>query len=378
MAPILLAVVVVAGLPRSIAAGAAPSSPTVSAYASSGWWVGVPIFASANLRGGLNPTGTLTFSLYGPGDASCSGSPMFISSVAVSGDGYYRSASFATDTAGTYHWTAAYSGDANNTPTAPSACNDPATTAWVAMRNVTLHASASTVSETGSVTNTATLGAGVNPTGVITFRLFGPDNLLCAGTPIFTSVKAVTGNGTYTSDPFVPTSPGRYQWKVAYSGDSNNAKAFTICSDGANFLTVAPALPTTPAPPPPTTAPTTTTTTPTTTTTAAPTTTTTRMSVAPTVVTPVSDVTVTAVPSRVRPGDELTVSWSGLERATSGDWVALYAVGAPGWAVVTWSYTTGTASGSVRVTVPPETSPGQYEFRLRTAKSAALTVVTVS
>jgi hypothetical protein len=44
------------------------------------------------------------------------------------------------------------------------------------------------------VSDTATLAGGVSPTGTITFRLFGPGNATCSGTPAFTSTKQVSAN----------------------------------------------------------------------------------------------------------------------------------------------------------------------------------------
>ena len=71
----------------------------------------------------------------------------------------------------------------------------------------------------GSISDTATLANGVTPTGTMTFTLFGPDDATCGGTPIFTSIKDVTGNASYTSDSFIPTAPGTYRWVAeGYSG----------------------------------------------------------------------------------------------------------------------------------------------------------------
>ena len=63
------------------------------------------------------------------------------------------------------------------------------------------HASAP-VAAGGTITDTATLSGGVNPTGTITFTLFGPNNPTCTGPAIFTSTVPVNaGNGNYTSAP---------------------------------------------------------------------------------------------------------------------------------------------------------------------------------
>jgi len=75
------------------------------------------------------------------------------------------------------------------------------------------------------ISDTATLAGAVAPTGTITFALFGPSNATCSGTPIFTKVVTVTGNGDYASGPFTPTAPGTYNWRATYSGDASNAAA---------------------------------------------------------------------------------------------------------------------------------------------------------
>jgi hypothetical protein len=78
----------------------------------------------AHLSGATSPTGTINFTLYGPGDASCAGAPVFTDTKPVNGNGSYISAGFTPAQFGTYRWIAAYSGDANNQPVS-GACNDP-------------------------------------------------------------------------------------------------------------------------------------------------------------------------------------------------------------------------------------------------------------
>jgi len=230
----LVAGVTIAGLQGT--ASAAPASPTLSNQASSGWWAGTPINTSGTLSGGVSPTGYITYVVYGPDDATCSRAPAWVTFTHVYGDGYYSSAHYLTNAAGTYRWIAWYSGDAKNSPTPISACRNPSGAAIVSKRNVTLSGAASPLLPAGAVTNTATLGNGsgpAGPTGTITFRLFGPNNLTCAGAPIFTSVRTVAGNGAYMSAPFTLRVAGRYTWTVTYSGDANNYSAYTGC-DPAN------------------------------------------------------------------------------------------------------------------------------------------------
>ena len=60
---------------------------------------------------------TITFRLYGPADAACTGAPVFTSTVVHPvANGPVTSTTFAPSQAGTYRWIASYSGDANNLP----------------------------------------------------------------------------------------------------------------------------------------------------------------------------------------------------------------------------------------------------------------------
>jgi hypothetical protein len=80
------------------------------------------------------------------------------------------------------------------------------------------------------ITDSANLSGGTNPTGTITFSLYGPNNATCTGAPIFPSTQPVSGNGTVASGPFTPTAPGTYRWVAAYSGDPNNVAVTSGCN----------------------------------------------------------------------------------------------------------------------------------------------------
>src|SRR5256885_13048675 len=100
------------------------ASPSISTTASGSVAAGGSVSDTGHLTSGTNPSGTITFNLYGPDDATCGGAVIFSSTVPVSGNGDYSSASFTANVAGTYRWTASYSGDANNN-TAVSSWNGP-------------------------------------------------------------------------------------------------------------------------------------------------------------------------------------------------------------------------------------------------------------
>jgi len=100
-----------------------PTPTTLTTQASAAVQLGGLIHDTATLSGGAAPTGTITFSSFGPNNASCAGAAAFTSIVPVSGNGSYASANFTPSLTGTYRWTAAYSGDVANAASA-TACND--------------------------------------------------------------------------------------------------------------------------------------------------------------------------------------------------------------------------------------------------------------
>lgn len=101
-----------------------PAHPTLTTTASASTAVGGTISDIAHLRGSANATGSITFKAYGPDDATCGGTPVFVSTVSVNGDGDYNSGPTIINTAGVYRFTASYFGDINNFGVAPR-CNDP-------------------------------------------------------------------------------------------------------------------------------------------------------------------------------------------------------------------------------------------------------------
>jgi len=246
-APAMVGVALLTGaaLGAAIRPGLAVNAPTISATASPTTEVGLQIFANSNLGGGANPTGTITWDLFGPGDTSCT-TPIFSSTVAVNGNGSYNSEPFTTAQAGTYRWRARYSGDVNNNPAGPTACNDPAATVVVAKASTVLTTVASgPIALGGQIHDTATLAGGLNPTGTITFFVYGPTDQFCSAPPLATSTATVNGNGTYRSADYTPPVPGVYKWRATYSGDDNNlGVSITACLDPNEASTVTAAAPT--------------------------------------------------------------------------------------------------------------------------------------
>jgi hypothetical protein len=188
--------------------------------------VGATLNDSAALSGGLNPTGTIFFRLYGPNNPTCATSgaaPVFSQVVNVSGNGTYSTTGgFATGQAGTYHWTARYGGDANNKPAA-SACADEAVVVAKATSGITT-AQSLLPNDTATVT-------GQSPTGSVDFSLFSPADPTCSGTPAFAETAGLNGSGqaSTSNTSFVMNQAGTWRWLVEYGGDSNNGGATSAC-----------------------------------------------------------------------------------------------------------------------------------------------------
>jgi hypothetical protein len=204
---------------------------------------GLPIYDAAKLEGGLQPTGQITFELFGPTDPTCAGTPLFTTATKVNGNGIYNSERFTPTAPGVYRWVATYSGDANNRPAGPTGCDDPAEQVRVTVTAVPeLTTSASdAVTLGGAIHDTAHLSDGSAPTGTITFRLYRPADTDCSGAAVFTSTVPVAGNGDYVSGAYVPTVAGAYRWVAEYSGDARNDGAGpTACSSQVELGIVRP------------------------------------------------------------------------------------------------------------------------------------------
>jgi len=207
-----------------------------------------PLTDTAHLSGGDNPTGTITFDLYGPGNDTCTGPPLDTSTVPVSGNGDYHSKPFTPTATGVYRWQVRYSGDNNNHGDGPTECGIDSETTEISpppspvLPTLTTVASNATV--LGSpISDTATLNNGFLPTGTITFDVYGPDVTSCTPAAARSSTVSVHGNGPYTSAEFTPTKAGTYLWVAKYSGDTHNLSVTTHCGETGESVVVRPAPP---------------------------------------------------------------------------------------------------------------------------------------
>jgi hypothetical protein len=109
------------------------AAPTIATSQSAGGNIGVVLSDTATVSGGSSPTGTVTFVLFPPSNATCSANgtaAVYTSPAEALSGGKATSGSYTTTSAagaGTYLWVATYSGDANNSGAA-SGCTAEAVT----------------------------------------------------------------------------------------------------------------------------------------------------------------------------------------------------------------------------------------------------------
>jgi hypothetical protein len=205
------------------------ATPTLTTTATGPVIVGQGIHDTAHLTGGLAPLGgTITFSVFAPGDSSCA-TPMVLPAVPVSGAGDYDSPPITTSQTGTYRWIAHYSGDANNNPV-DTACNDPGESSAVGKADTT-SSTAQSLLPNDSMTLSSAFG---NIGGTVDFYLYGPNNPTCdpaGATPAYQQlgVSVSAGSAQTTNSSTFVTTPGTYKWLVVYSGDGNHNGSTSAC-----------------------------------------------------------------------------------------------------------------------------------------------------
>ncbi|MDX6677220.1 MAG: hypothetical protein QOE31_1272, partial [Solirubrobacteraceae bacterium] len=233
----------------------AKATPAITTDASNDMKIGGDLSDVAKITGRSNPIGTssVVFRLYGPNDDSCTGTPVYTSTVSVPASPVspvsVTSGSYKPTAVGTYRWVASYTGDANNAA-ADGVCNDADENTVVAKATPAITTDASNDMKIGGdLSDVATISGRVSPAGSssVVFRLYGPNDDSCTGTPVYTSTVSVPASPvspvSVTSGSFTPTAVGTYRWVATYSGDANNARADGACNDANENATVAKATP---------------------------------------------------------------------------------------------------------------------------------------
>ena len=183
---------------------------------------------TADLAGGYNPTGTITFQLFRQGVAT----PVDTETVTVKGNGTYTTPTGFTlpssgTVTGTYQWNATYSGNSNNNPASDVGASNERVTVSPASPALVTTASPDVALPAGppgtvTLSDSALLSGGYHPTGTIAFTLSGPNGFS------YTQTDTVRGNGPYNASATLPTTgtvAGTYTWAAHYSGDANNTAA---------------------------------------------------------------------------------------------------------------------------------------------------------
>ena len=213
-----------------------PTTPVIQTTASAGGIVGISIHDSATVGGGFNPTGTVTFALYAPGDTTCTSTNLVagnaaFSNVALSG-GSATSPDFSTSQVGTYEWIATYNGDVNNNAVSTN-CGDEAVVVKPGTPSIVTVPTPGTGAIGTVIHDSATVSGGFNPTGTVTFALYAPGDTKCTGTNLVGGMAgfaniALSG-GAASSAGFTTTAAGTYNWVATYNGDSNNTAVTSAC-----------------------------------------------------------------------------------------------------------------------------------------------------
>jgi hypothetical protein len=209
-----------------------------------GAFAGSPIPASsisAALAGGSAPTGTITFTVFGPQaspPSSCTSGGTTVGTASASGDWTYQpSTGFTPPSPGDYWWYARYGGDVGDEPSTSTCGPDMAETSVLSKVTPTLSTSGPLGGVVGSPITassiSAALAGGSAPTGTITFTVFGPQasppsSCTSGGTTVGTA--SVNGSGMYQpSGALTPVAPGEYWWFASYNGDAGDEPATSAC-----------------------------------------------------------------------------------------------------------------------------------------------------
>jgi hypothetical protein len=194
-----------------------------------------------NLTGtaGAAAGGTVTFTLLGPDN--CSTVAYTSSAVTVTGNGSVSTPNpqFRPTAAGTYHWSAVYSGNApnNNGTDHNTSCTDSAEDVVVTTVPSSL-TSTQTWVPNDSVTVSATAGGDL--AGTVSFALYPSAD--CSGTAVYTVDRPVSGSspqtvGTANATPVSAT--GTFSWQVSYDSTNPGQRDIPASCQETTSITIA-------------------------------------------------------------------------------------------------------------------------------------------
>jgi hypothetical protein len=185
--------------------------------------VGDVLKDQATLVDTSDATGTITFTLYDPNGHNAYHETVTVSKYHTV---YTTPNGFMAYGPGTWHWSAAYSGDANNNAVHSQMAAEPVVVS-PAQPSITTSPAPTSAIVGATLKDTATLSGGYHPTGTITFTLYDPNS-----TSAYTETATVSGNGPYsTVQGFAANMAGTWHWSAAYSGDANNNAVHSQMAD---------------------------------------------------------------------------------------------------------------------------------------------------
>ncbi len=356
------------------------ASTVLTTRASGPITLGGQIHDTAFLSGGLAPTGTITFFVYGPTDTFCSAPALDTSTATVNGNGTYQSEPFTPDTPGVYKWRATYSGDDDNLGVSITPCLDPLETSTVNPGTTTTSTSTTSTSTTStsttSTSSTSTTSTSVVPTSTTsTSTSVVPTTSTTATTSTTSTTTPTTTSSTSTSTTLVPTSTTSSSSTTTTSVGPTTTSSTSTTLTPTSTSTTSVGQTTTTSSTSTTLAPTSTSspTTSTSSTTVATTTTTTSVPVATGTTVATGSPAISVSPNPVTAGQNAIVTGSGFPAGTAGS-VTMFST-----PVVLGEFTVNAAGTfSIVVIIPVDTAPGVHRLVVTGAAGAQLAETTVT
>jgi hypothetical protein len=197
--------------------------------------VGRPVRVTADLLGGIEPTGLVNFLVFSATDQECEEEPLVATEGELTSQHARAPQTFTPTRAGRYPINVYYSGDARNM-SAFLACGESAATLDVARAEPAISATSSPAVGVGeAISATAVLSGGYVPSGSITFDLYGPSDTTCTGQPDV-ALSAPLERGRAGSSGLATDEVGRYRFTARYGGDANNAPAESACGEASTLV----------------------------------------------------------------------------------------------------------------------------------------------
>jgi uncharacterized repeat protein (TIGR03803 family) len=186
---------------------------------------GSRMLAAAVVSGAVNPTGSMTFNLVGPDGTSIVDSE----SLPVDGPGQYETPTgYLPTAAGSYQWTAHYSGDANNNPASFAG--------FMTSETVNKARATLTVSDPDGTYTGNPFAATASVAGVLAGVDSAPSGTLEGVSPTFNYFVGTDTSGSELSG--APTDPGTYTVEALFAGSADYKSA-----DATATFTISPATP---------------------------------------------------------------------------------------------------------------------------------------